>query len=170
MFTSFFCIRLFNIEDATRQGEFAYENVDTWGDQVPGQNIFELEKLLIPIYDTSKHWLLVCVDMERKEIAVLDSIPNDARKLKYFRQIRRYLAEEYSRLHNGQQLPEPFEQRIVDAPQQHNPYDCGVYTAMNAEQIMLGVNGNYEWSFEQREVDTYRTKIANFIRERIAAR
>ena len=92
---------------------------------------------------------------------MLDSIKDKKTEQEYYKRIRRYLAEEYSAVHDGQQLPDTWRHRKVEVEQQNNTYDCGVLASMFAEEIMLGNDLRYQ----PTDRDEYRVRMAGFIRE-----
>ena len=168
--STFFFTKLHNIGDNSgNEGVYNYANVKRWSRWVPGKDIFNLKKLLIPINHDQAHWLLACIDMEEEKIELMDSkrgtIRHDEGE-RYLHDIRRYLSDEYSARHDGQTLPGRWRLRRPNVPQQHNGNDCGAFTSMFAEELLL----DNKLQFKQTDVNAYRQKMAEFVRDVAATR
>ena len=71
----------------------------------PGNNLFRLDKLMIPINITNTHWLLACVFLKENRVQIYDSFPPDDDDRQYWLDvIKKYLSEEYRHLHD-RELP-----------------------------------------------------------------
>ena len=89
--------------------EYNYKAVKRWSRKVPNGNIFELDKLLIPINRLNVHWVLVVVDIQQFTIKFYDSYTeynnddhglddNDPYKRpdkKYLDLVEKYLCDKY---------------------------------------------------------------------------
>ncbi len=42
--------------NTTLQGKYKYENVSRWATKLPGEDIFNLKNIFIPININNKHW------------------------------------------------------------------------------------------------------------------
>ena len=100
MFNSFFVPKLHGVGRQV----YGYQNVATWGSKVPGEDIFGLKKLLIPINHNKNHWVLGCVDMEQEKIVIFDSLRFPTTQ-QYRQDILYYLENEYRAKNNGRNLP-----------------------------------------------------------------
>ena len=94
-FQSFFMSMLLNEnhEDSNRQGLFEYWNVRRWSRNVPGGDIFKLDKVVFPINHAGCHWVCVVAFMQEKRIQLYDSFGSD--ELFYVNMIFQYLQEEH---------------------------------------------------------------------------
>ena len=75
-FSSYFFDHLYDNLDKNqrRRRRYNYNGVDGWGNRVPGQNIFNLKRLFIPINEGNVHWTLAVINMETKRIEYYDSL------------------------------------------------------------------------------------------------
>jgi len=53
MYTSFFFIELF------QNNSYDYNNVRDFSRHIPGGNMFDLKKIIVPIHDGGNHWTLI---------------------------------------------------------------------------------------------------------------
>ncbi|XP_031494321.1 ubiquitin-like-specific protease 1D [Nymphaea colorata] len=109
-----------------------------------GINIFEKSFIFLPIH-SDEHWSLVIICIPTKEdeqgpiILHLDSLGLHDSSL-IFWNIERYLEKEWEHLKDGlslpnfpisyrvwRQLPSKIKCRVIEVPQQNNPYDCGLF-------------------------------------------
>ena len=56
-------------------GKYCHANVIRWSRRLNASDLFDLEKLFIPINIPGQHWFLIIVDFEQAEIGVCDSDP-----------------------------------------------------------------------------------------------
>jgi len=140
------------------EGRYNYDNVRNWHRQVPGGDIFALDKIFFPINtDGGTHWVCAVVDMRRKRIQMYDSMGDHG---KYFLEcIFRYLQDEHVAV-KGCSLPDKESWRLVgttpDTPCQLNGVDCGVFTCMFADFLSVG----RPLLFTQRDILRCRYQIA----------
>jgi Ulp1 family protease len=59
--------------DMTVRGKYNYEMVSRWSKKLPGNNIFNLKKIFIPINEENKHWTCIVIFMKEKQIQYYDS-------------------------------------------------------------------------------------------------
>ena len=100
-FNSFFVQTMFNEKnkDPKLQGIYCYHNVRRWGQEVPGKDIFNLKKIVVPVNIVNKHWACMVIFMEEKKIQYFDSLGiTDRDKLKGLLQ---YLKDEYESTKKG---------------------------------------------------------------------
>jgi sentrin-specific protease 1 len=101
-------------------------------------NIFELNKLFVPVHPAGSHWALVVVDMRRKRIEYYDSM--DGSGLRYCQTILRYLRDEGLRFG----IPVMAEEWSLfvpmrGVPKQRNGCDCGVFLCIFVLLLAEGV-------------------------------
>ena len=104
-----------------------YEAVCRWHAKL---NIFNKGLLMFTIHlEANSHWCLAAANFVDKEILYYDSLHND--NFTCLKSLHSYLTQ-------AQQLQvkgEIIEWRIInckDIPEQHNSFDCGVFTCMYA--------------------------------------
>jgi Ulp1 family protease len=59
--------------DKALQGMYSYENVSRWLKKLPGEDIFNLKKIFIPINIENQHWTCIVIFMKEKQIQYYDS-------------------------------------------------------------------------------------------------
>jgi Ulp1 family protease len=120
-FKSFFITKLLNEGNATCEGQYEYRNVRRWSKNVPGKDIFSLEKIFFPVNMGELHWICVVVFMTERRIQVYDSMGSSGRR--YLRAIFQYLDDEHVDK-KKQPLPDKDKWELVettrDTPQQRN--------------------------------------------------
>ena len=96
-FKSFFMTKMLNEGHGTMDGQYQYSNVRQWSKKVPGQDIFELNKMFFPVNFGEKHWFCVMVDVPAKKIQVFDSISSidGLDEQDYLQSLFRYLQDEH---------------------------------------------------------------------------
>jgi sentrin-specific protease 1 len=75
-FKSFFFTKMMNVGSgfADLHGKYCYRNVNRWSKKVPGKDIFNLDKMFIPINVRDRsHWIVAVIDMTKKKITIFDS-------------------------------------------------------------------------------------------------
>lgn len=124
---------------------------------VIGGDIFSLYTIFFPINQDNVHWTLAVVNMKEKCIRYYDSLGGDGNK--YLVRLLLYLVDEHQAKKdkkmdlNGWTL----EDCANDTPQQHNTFDCGVYTCLFAD--FLSMNRSLE-GISPNDVSLYRPHIA----------
>ena len=63
---------------------------------MPGQNIFNLKRLFIPINENNVHWMLAVINMETKRIEYYDSLGHT--HWDYLRDLFRYVQDKHKAL------------------------------------------------------------------------
>lgn len=157
VYNSHFFTKLFNVpatndEKLSIHNEIHYENVEKWSRQVPGKDIFNLDKLFIPVNVNGSHWTLIVVFMQKKRIKYFDSMSGSGSL--YCEGVLEYLKDEYHHTKGGTLDKE--EWTIVgwteDIPHQPNGFDCGVFVCTFADQVSLDLPIN---SIEEEEIVRY---------------
>jgi hypothetical protein len=100
-------------------------------------NIFtDIDKVFIPINKSNNHWYLAVVFMSEKVVRFYDSISGS--KTKVFQDICQWLRDEGLKLEIPAAFFEGWSSETPTAPKQRNGIDCGVFTLVAAELVMLG--------------------------------
>jgi len=154
-YKSFFLTKLLD-EGGTNQ--YAYSNVKSWSKNVPGQDIFLLDKIFIPVNLSNVHWACAVIFMQERRIQFYDSMGGDGKY--YLDALFRYVKDEWKNKNDGKELPHADEWKLVtcrpDTPRQENGFDCGVFTCMFADFLSMG----YPLLFTQSHVTQCRERIA----------
>ena len=53
--------------------KYNYKNIKRWSKKIPGKNIFNLERVFVPINVENQHWVLGVIHIEKMIIELLDS-------------------------------------------------------------------------------------------------
>jgi hypothetical protein len=164
-FKSFLMTKLLD-EGVTNK--YTYNNVKRWSKNVPGNDVFGLSKIFIPVNMSNVHWACVAIFLQERRIQFYDSMGGDG--MYYMKALLQYLKDEWASMNNGQELPNSTEWRLVsctsDTPQQKNGFDCGVFTCMFADFLSMGRS----LSFTQDHVTRCRERIALSILQGCAIR
>jgi sentrin-specific protease 1 len=148
---------MFNLISRNADDEkYNYEEVRRWSKKVPGKNLFDLDKLFIPINQNNTHWMLVVVSFQECCIRFYDSQKRDRRSgpdQKYLQWIKMYIKDERHKLplHDWKSEVTPPE-----TPTQSNGFDCGVFVCSFVELIIAG----RPLTFCQEDVTKNRNRIA----------
>jgi hypothetical protein len=120
-FKSFFITKLLNEGNVTCEGQYEYRNVKRWSKNVPGKDIFALDKIIFPVNMGDMHWTCVVAFMKEKRIQAYDSMGSSGRR--YLDAIFRYINDEHIDK-KKQPLPDKDQWVLVetarDTPQQRN--------------------------------------------------
>ena len=123
-----------------------------------GRDIFSYDLLLIPIH-LGNHWCLATVEPKVGVISYYNSLgsPNEYCLAK----LNQYLHNEH-RARKYHSLPsEAFHQtNMMNAPQQKNGYDCGVFVCTTAEYLARG----QDLSFSQADMPNIRKRMVKEIK------
>jgi Ulp1 family protease len=127
------------------EGKYLYQPVMKRRKRYPNNDIFAMDKLIIPINITNYHWACVSVSIPQRTITYHDSSPGDG--MKYLESIQRYVFDEYKQTHK-QDYPKKNEWILVPgssktSPKQDNGFDCGIFTCANADCLMRGQDLDY---------------------------
>ena len=183
-FKSFFMTKILNEGHATMDGQYEYRNVKRWSKNVPGKDLFKLDKVFFPINQGNMHWLCACAFIQEKRIEVYDSMGSTGRK--YLKAIFQYLQDDYNDK-KGSPMPDVDDWELVetrdDTPQQRNGmfredkkgaffslsfscfficyvstagYDCGVFTCMFIDFL----SKDCPLVFSQDHINQCRERIA----------
>lgn len=149
-FSSLFFSRLSS--QGVQDGTQGWANVETWTRgmrRASALGIFACDFLFVPIHDArAKHWSLAVISRPwaaaecsgvRAEATVsfLDSCaPNAQAEAQVMHFIRGYLASEWNSVGCGAYDAEDLTRISVDAPQQNNDSDCGVFVLEFVLQLL----------------------------------
>ena len=143
-FKSYFVTKLFR---------FGYNGVRRWSRNVPGGDIFSLDKVVFPVNLGGVHWVCIVAFMQKKEIEYHDSLgyrTNDEKENllrngeKYMKAILSYLENEHLRFKKRHMSDDHWVLlNRLDTPKQDNGNDCGVYTCMTADFRSLDLPQQY---------------------------
>jgi hypothetical protein len=122
-FKSFFMTKLLNEgrSDTSIEGQYLYRNVERWSKNVPGKDIFNLDKIFFTINQAQSHWVCAVAFMQEKRIQMYDSL--GGKGLKYLESILQYFKDEHLDK-KGTPLPDADNWEIVvsqtNTPRQRN--------------------------------------------------
>lgn len=102
-----------------------YQRVARWADKV---DMFNKEKLIIPINENQNHWTVLCLDLLNKKIFYFDSFHSQIDVSFFFDFANKYMAD----IKSGPSM-DGWEVATQIGPRQTNSYDCGVFSCINAE-------------------------------------
>ena len=124
-FNSFFMCKL-------REGDtYSYARVRKWSKRI---STFNLNKIYMPIFrEAERHWGMLVVLVQNREIHYHDSMAKDGTQ--YTQAALRWLADEaHVRRHGDFDATRwSTHESGTSGPQQHNGYDCGVYSILCAD-------------------------------------
>jgi len=134
---------------------YNYSNVEKWSKEF---NIFEKDKVFCPVNLNNKHWGLLVIHVQKKEIIYYDSMGIKGKK--YLDGALQYMYDE------ARSLNHPFnhdEWQLISynkgLPQQENGYDCGIFVILYADYIA----NNLSLTFTQKMVSLFRKKLCVYI-------
>ena len=138
-------------------GKYQYSNVKRWSRNIPGNDIFQLDKIFVPINIRQYHWTCVVIYMQKKCIKYYDAKHGNGDH--YLNYLFRYLQDEWKDK-KGYELPNK-EDWVLDStsdgiPKQYNDFDCGVFVCMFVNYIFQGL----ELSFREDDMPHFRKRIA----------
>jgi Ulp1 family protease len=135
--------------------DYNYGKVKRWTKKIP-TSIFDLRRIYCPINIRNTHWTLAVVHMDIKEIRYYDSM-NGGGKM-YMASLLRWLKDEANdKLQKEYDTSDWKCVPQVDIPQQHNGFDCGMFTILNCD-FMSDDLPLTEESFSQKDMTDFRLK------------
>jgi Ulp1 protease family, C-terminal catalytic domain len=135
-FESFFMTKLLNLghNNPEIHGAYDFEQVWKWHRKRKQQDIFGVDKLLIPINHDGNHWVCAVVSMKDKTIDILDSLGWPG--VEYQTALLRFLEDKHLSKKGVVPLPDKDSWRFIPpqatTPRQKNGNDCGVFVCMFA--------------------------------------
>ncbi|CAH1733405.1 unnamed protein product [Aphis gossypii] len=134
--------------------ERGFDSVKRWAKKI---DLFSKKKLMFPINLKSiSHWVLVCADLETKELKYLDSLHgyNVNVLLKLFEYLRKiHMDRVGTPFCTNQWNLKRLDNTLV--PKQSNGYDCGVFVCTFAKYLARGAKFN----FAQTNMQWFRNLI-----------
>jgi sentrin-specific protease 1 len=137
---------------------YIYKDVARWTKKF---DVFQLDKVFIPVNIGNTHWTMAVVLISRKEIHYYDSMRGEGAR--YKNGLLRWLVDEAKTKRNFDL--DTSEWKLISqysCPQQQNGYDCGMFTIMCAD-VMTDDIPVTEASYSQRHMSFFRRKVANDI-------
>ena len=133
---------------------YTYDNVKRW----TKQNVFNFEKIFIPININNCHWVLIVILIKHKRILYYDSnINKEDRSAYYLETTLSWLNDENIKWNLNNFKGSDWNIQLPIMPQQNNGYDCGVFLLAISEDVFK--NNNIA-TFEQKDIPQIRLKIA----------
>jgi len=109
------------------------------------RDIFDLDKLFIPINIEKNHYFTVGVFMKERIIRVFDSLPDSRGRLTCKQHILQYLDDEHLTRHKVA-LPDRHLWKLVEDPptfktpcQSSSSNDCGIFTCLFMDFLLLNL-------------------------------
>ena len=138
-----------------------YTKVQNWArKRVPNGDIFKLDKFIFICHTAAPaaHWTCAVAKMQERRIEYYDSLSNDGSQ--FTSKIMKYIRAEWAHRNNGEKLPKSDSWQIENVkngvPQQDNGYDCGIFTIMYANYILI----DKKMEFNQSDIDKLRPLLA----------
>lgn len=150
-FKSFFLTKLLE-----EQNGYNYSNVKRWSKKVSGKDVFALDKMFFPVNIGNAHWATSVIFMQEKCIRFYDSMGGNGTR--YLEGLFRYLKDEWrdkKKTDRGDWDEWQLIGYTEDIPQQHNGFDCGVFTCMFADALSRGM----PLCFTQQHITPFREHI-----------
>lgn len=129
-----------------------YQGVARWAKRRK-INLFEKDKVVVPINIMSTHWALAVVDNKKHTIGYFDSLASRG-NIAAVELLQTYMTKEAERL-----LLTPINYNLIageKTPQQQNGFDCGVFTCTVAKFV----SRDQPLSFGQQDMRNIRRRMA----------
>lgn len=145
-------------------GLYTYNAVKSWRNQVdsPDNDLFGLQRIVIPIHVDVRHWSCACVHVRRQVITYYCSLGSDGKK--YTDALLRYLEDEW--LTSGYLGAFPLDEwsvvKLTGVPRQMNEFDCGIFVCAYASLLGVGLE---DFTFTQSDVSQLRKRLVLEIRQ-----
>ena len=134
--------------------KYKYSKVRRWTQKLG--DIFDMDKVFVPINIGNSHWTVAVIDMTNKRIEYFDSKHDPGKK--YVEALFQYLKDEHQRK-KGEPLPDEKNwellDHIKDCPYQSNKYDCGVFVCLLCDFYSSGLPLTYA----EADMDRWRDFI-----------
>lgn len=159
-FSSFFMDRLLS----GSKSKFNYGNVQRWTAKI---DIFQLDKIFVPINVENYHWMMAVVFVQQKLVLLIDSLKSPANGMVYLDFILNWIRKEAKGYSTPNCVKEPClsfqnEKWITwdnseHFPKQSNGVDCGVFALLSAD--VISQNLPLRGAFAQEDMNDLRLKI-----------
>jgi len=119
--------------------EYCYSQVQRWTRRAR-IDIFDLDFVMFPMNVGGAHWAMGAIDLKAKAFRYFDSM-GGAPGSNFVPFLQRYVSDEHRAKRGGPLPGEGHWQLAQDEPslpQQHNGFDCGVFTCLYAEHLGAG--------------------------------
>ena len=150
-FNSFFFAKL------VERQQYNYLRVKRWTKKF---DVFKRDKIFIPVNKSNAHWVMVVVFIQKKEIHHYDSMNGTGQGILLC--VLRWLLDECW-VRKGQVL-DRYAWKLFDeepnVPQQHNGFDCGMFSIMCAKVLSNNLPIN---SYKQHHMPENRLKVGKSI-------
>jgi sentrin-specific protease 1 len=128
-----------------------------WRQRLPVDDIFHLDRMILPVHVHGNHWTLADVRLREHSIHYHDPLLGNGDDI--MAHILHFIRDEYARLHSGSPLPD--EWTLVgsspdNTPQQGNHHDCGVFVCIMADCLQR----DHPLKFTQQQLGPARDHIA----------
>ena len=143
-FNSFFMGKLLT------DGQYNYAAVKKWSKKF---DVFEKDKVFIPVNISNSHWTLCVVYVQKKEIAYYNSMRGSGKK--YLDALLHWLKDEATEKENPTLDTSAWVLTDRAVPQQQNSEDCGVFTITCADFI----SDDLPLHYDQSDVTANREKF-----------
>ena len=129
---------------------------------------FLYDKIFVPINVNNNHWLLAVIDINKKLISVYDSLPTvgDTRCRKIINNLMVWVMK-WVPIPAQRMAVNQWQGVCVDAPQQNNLNDCGVFTMKYADHILEGKDKPEDMKFSAKDMPRFRSEIKTKLRQEI---
>jgi len=152
--TSHLMAKLLAVGHASDEGMYDYSGVKTWFKNV---NIFEMDKIFVPINHGHMHWICAVICMTEKKICMYDSMGSHG--MEYLEALLHFINDKHISK-KGVPLHDIDEWELVGhkqgIPSQDNGVDCGVFTCMFADFL----SRDLPIVFSQEHINQCRNLIA----------
>ena len=120
----------FSTQFYTNYDTQGYDSVCRWTRKF---DIFEMNKVFVPVNISNRHWILIVVYMENRKIQVYDSL--GAGGFEYAKKVEKYFIREEVEKKGQQSVDWDVLVTTKNTPTQVNGCDCGVFMCMFAYYI-----------------------------------
>ena len=131
------CFNSFFFTKLLQNDAYSYKNVDRFSRRIHNNDIFCLDKLIIPININGNHWTVICINFHQKSILYLDSLGDHGTL--YTNSCLRYLQDEHIHRHHyplADITGWSIQSNREGTPKQNNNYDCGVFVCLFALHLI----------------------------------
>lgn len=149
-FNSFFLSKLLE------RDSYTFSNVRRWTKKF---DILSKDKIFFPVNIRNTHWTLAVVYVQKKQIVYYDSMSGSGRD--YLQALKKWFADDVKDKKNQVMDMSEWEliSQLPDVPQQHNGYDCGVFTITFADFL----SDNLPLQFSQQDITENRQRFTSSI-------
>jgi Ulp1 family protease len=141
--------------ELTKDGVYNYSNVRRWTSRM---DMFQLDKMIIPINIVNQHWCLAVINFREKLTEVYDSMYCQRQEI--HDHLRKWLRDEYQERHKAQLALGDWKINSQPrVPKQNNDYDCGVFMCLFAAYSSI----DSPFNFTQRDISLVRQYMVQII-------